>query len=187
MATFREIRTGIATAGIYDILKFIFFGGVIPVSTVTAAFWIAWDWIVSLHPLYIVTAGLVCAVSLEWALLGWLKWRRGRSVVETSAGTQSAVQRGQPYNEAWSDANMWSLWQVACLWEGEEPHLPIVHGTKPYPRLKILEGDIKIGFLEVYEKEEKEMAWWIVSMPDLVDYCDRQGYDPLPKFLFSNN
>jgi hypothetical protein len=181
MATLREIRNGIVVAGIYDIVKgvlwFLVSGGI-----VSAVFWWFWEWIKSLHPLNLVTAGLVCSVALEWAIIGFFSWKRGRRSIEAPV----ADARKQPYNRAWENGNAWSLWQIACLWVGVEPALPIRHTTPQYPILKNLEADIKLGQLNAFDRNDPEMAWWLVTRQELTRYVNERGSSPRPSFLFPN-
>jgi len=182
MATFREIRSGVVAAAAYDVTKFIFLWLLSPGAAVIAVFWWFWEWIESLHPLYIATAGIVCVVALEWAIIGVLSWRSRRRAIEAP----SASTPPKPYNRAWEAGSAWSLWQIACLWVGVEPALPIRHTTPQYPILKNLEADIRLGLLDAFERGEAEMAWWLVTRQELTRYINERSFSPRPQFLFPN-
>ena len=183
MGKIKSLLAQIIGAGAYEGVRYLVITLISSGVVVSAAAWLGFL-IDNITPLSIVTASIVSVVAIQWGFLGLYQWwnRDRRKPIEALA-QQIPSETAKPYDPSWEDGNAWCLWHVACLWVGEEPHLPIVHGTMPYPRLKILEGDIKLGFLEVIERVEPEMAWWVVSMPDLIEYCHHHGYEPIPKFL----
>lgn len=138
--------------------------------TVTAAIPTYYTYILGViegYPLFLVIPVALITFAVSLHAIAWLY----------------SLVRPKGYQKSWEDLDIFTVWHAACLWAGEEPRLPIIHGTRPYPLLKMLESDIREGKLTLYRKAvNAEGAWDELKKESIATYANTKKNKPIFRF-----
>lgn len=91
--------------------------------------------------------------------------------------------RNREYQDGWLHNEVFTIWQAACLWVGQEPKLPITHGAEPYPVLKMIEESVSNQEIDLYFKDdEQQLGWSKVKRGAIAEYARKRNLRPVFPF-----